>query len=194
MLKTIVFATHNPHKLEEVRSMLPRGIHLKSLEDIGCHEPIPETGETLEENALIKAAYVSQTYGLDCFADDTGLEVEALNGAPGVFSARYAGPNGNAHANMAKLLGALQGEGHRKARFRTVIALILDGRTHMFEGVVQGEILSRAEGTEGFGYDPLFRPEGSDRSFARYTMEEKNAVSHRGKAFRKLEAFLRKTL
>ena len=189
-----MFATHNPNKLEEVRSMLPKGIHLKSLEDIGCHEPIPETGQTLEDNALIKAQYVSQTYGLNCFADDTGLEVEALNGAPGVYSARYAGPDADAVANMDKLLAALQGEKHRKARFRTVIALILDGRTHMFEGIVQGEILSQAEGTEGFGYDPLFRPEGSERSFARYTMDEKNAVSHRGRAFRKLQDFLWKRL
>ena len=189
-LKTIVFATHNPGKLREVQSMMPASILVKSLEDIGCHEPIAETGSTLEANARIKAAYVRDTYGYDCFADDTGLEVAALDGAPGVYSARYAGPAGDSEANIAKLLAALEGKQERNARFRTVIALVLDGKTQLFEGIVNGVILPEPDGNGGFGYDPIFVPEGGNRSFARYGMAEKNAVSHRGKAFRKLQTYL----
>lgn len=174
--------------------MVPEGIQLKSLDDIGCLEPIHETGKTLEENARIKAEHVRQGYGIDCFADDTGLEVEALGGAPGVYSARYAGPSGDALANMAKLLKALEGAENRNARFRTVICLMLDGKVHMFEGIVEGRILNAPEGKGGFGYDPIFQPKGYDRSFARFAMDEKNAISHRGKAFDKLQLFLRKAL
>lgn len=170
--------------------MLPAGILVKSLVDIGCHEPIAETGSTLEANARIKASYVRKTYGYDCFADDTGLEVAALDGAPGVYSARYAGPSGDSKANIAKLLAAMEGKQNRNARFRTVIALVLDGQMQLFEGVVNGEILSEPDGDGGFGYDPIFMPEGGNRSFARYDLAEKNAISHRGKAFRKLQAFL----
>jgi XTP/dITP diphosphohydrolase len=193
-LKTIVFATHNPGKLREVQSMLPEGILVKSLEDIGCHKPIAETGSTLKANARIKASYVRKTYGYDCFADDTGLEVAALDGAPGVYSARYAGPAGDSKANIAKLLAAMEGKQNRNARFRTVIALVLDGQMQFFEGVVNGVILSEPDGDGGFGYDPIFMPEGGNRSFARYGLAEKNAISHRGKAFRKLQAFLLESL
>lgn len=186
----LVFATHNQNKLIEVAKLLPAGLELVSLTDIGCHEEIPETGATLEENALIKANHVHQHYGLDCFADDTGLLVDALNGAPGVYSARYAGEGKNTEDNMDKLLRELEGKSDREAQFKTVIALKWQGETFCFEGAVAGTILPQRHGTEGFGYDPLFLPHGHDRSFAQMSMTEKNKISHRGRAMEKLINFL----
>ncbi len=164
---------------------------LKSLVDIGCREEIPETAPTLEGNALLKARHVREHYGLDCFAEDTGLEIDALNGEPGVYSARYAGPQRDAGDNMDQVLRKLDGHPLRTARFRTVIALILDGREHTFEGVVEGRILTEQRGEGGFGYDPIFQPAGEERSFAQMTAGEKNAISHRGHALRRLMTFLR---
>ncbi len=171
--------------------MLPESISLLSLDAIGCEREIPETEPTLEGNAGLKARYVTEQFGMDCIADDTGLEVAALGGAPGVYSARYAGPAADPEANIRKLLAAMEGKADRRARFRTVIALCLDGQFHYFEGVVNGELLLTPTGVGGFGYDPVFRPEGSPRSFAEFTTDEKNRISHRGKAFRALDAFLR---
>jgi XTP/dITP diphosphohydrolase len=193
----IVFATNNQHKLQEIRDILGSDFEIVSLNDIGCHADIPETGSTLEENAHQKAQYVFDHYHLSCFADDTGLEVEALNGAPGVHSARYAeGTDHNSEANMDKLLRELGDTTHREARFRTVISLLLaDGDTtseHLFEGVVTGRIDTEKHGTEGFGYDPLFIPDGYDKSFAELGEETKNQISHRARAVKKLEAFLKK--
>ena len=192
----IVFATNHAHKLQEVRQILGERFEVVGLKDIGCHEDIPENAETLEGNALEKARYVKEHYGLDCFADDTGLEVTALGGAPGVHTARYAelfgeGITHDSNANMALLLHNLEKKSDRSARFRTVIALIYKGEEHLFEGVCEGEILSERHGTEGFGYDPVFRPTGFDRSFAQMSAEEKNAISHRGRATRKLVEFLK---
>ncbi len=170
--------------------MLPDGIELQSLESIGCHEPIPETETTLEGNARLKAHYVMNRFGCDAFADDTGLEVAALDGAPGVYSARYAGENGDADANIRKLLREMEGKSDRRARFRTAIALVLGGATYIFEGKVDGHLLEAPRGMEGFGYDPIFVPAGDSRSFAEYSLEEKNRVSHRGRAFAKLIDFL----
>jgi XTP/dITP diphosphohydrolase len=167
------------------------GIEIISLKDIGCTEDIPETGETLEANAFQKARYLKEQYGYDCFADDTGLEVEALNGAPGVYSARYAGPERSAEANMAKILTELDGKENRKAQFRTAVALILNGEEHLFDGKVEGHISEDKQGEEGFGYDPIFLPENNLRSFAQMSMSEKGAISHRGRAVRKLVDFLR---
>ena len=193
----IVFATNNAHKLQEVRQILGERFEVVGLKDIGCHEDIPEDAETLEGNALAKARYVKEHYGLDCFADDTGLEVTALGGAPGVHTARYAelfseGITHDSNANMALLLHNLEKKSDRSARFRTVIALIYKGEEHLFEGVCEGEILSERHGTEGFGYDPVFRPTGFDRCFAQMSADEKNAISHRGRATQKLAEFLRK--
>lgn len=190
MKSTLVFATHNPHKFAEVHSLLPPGYSLLSLTDIGCSEDIPETADTLEGNARLKAAHVRERYGYDCIADDTGLEVEALGGAPGVYSARYAGPKADANANNAKLLAALEGSENRSARFRTVIVLTEGSGFRYFEGIAQGEILTAPTGDGGFGYDPIFRPTGYSRSFAELTRDEKNAISHRGKAFRALQAYM----
>lgn len=192
----IVFATNNAHKLQEVRQILGERFEVVGLKDIGCHEDIPENAETLEGNALAKARYVKEHYGLDCFADDTGLEVTALGGAPGVHTARYAelfseGITHDSNANMALLLHNLEKKSDRSARFRTVIALIYKGEEHLFEGVCEGEILSERHGTEGFGYDPVFRPTGFDRCFAQMSADEKNAISHRGRATRKLVEFLK---
>jgi XTP/dITP diphosphohydrolase len=187
----IVFATNNPNKLKEIQSLMPAGIEIISLKDIGCTEDIPETGETLEANAFQKARYLKEHYGYDCFADDTGLEVEALNGAPGVYSARYAGPERSAEANMAKILTELDGKENRKAQFRTAVALILNGEEHLFDGKVEGHISEDKQGEEGFGYDPIFLPENNLRSFAQMSMSEKGAISHRGRAVRKLVDFLR---
>lgn len=170
--------------------MLPDFIDLKSLKDIVCNQDIPETGKTLEANARIKAEFVRKNYGFDVFADDTGLEVEALEGAPGVYSARYAGEPSNSEANMDLLLENLKGKSNRKARFRTVISLFLGDAYHEFEGIVQGEILEEVQGEKGFGYDPIFKPEGHSRSFAQFSMSEKNEISHRGRAFRELQRFL----
>ncbi len=182
----LVFATNNKHKLKEVQTLLPNTIELLSLDTIGCDEDIPETQLTIEGNALQKANYVKEHYGYDCFADDTGLEVNALNGAPGVYSARYAGPNRNAANNNSKLLKELSTKADRTARFKTVIALVLNGKTHTFEGICQGTITEMRKGEDGFGYDPLFQPEGFDKTFAEMTLEQKNELGHRGKAIQKL--------
>ena len=196
----IVFATNNQHKLSEIRSILGESIEVLSLKDIGCDVDIPETGTTLEENALQKAQYVYDHYHIDCFADDTGLEVEALNGAPGVYSARYASLESTAdqpvshdsEANMARLLRELGENNNRRARFRTVIALIQQGQVHEFEGIVNGEIIRERRGGEGFGYDPIFQPDGYEETFAEMPMEIKNKISHRGRAVQKLVEFLNK--
>lgn len=186
----ILFATNNAHKLAEVQAVLGDSYILVTPRDCGVTEEIPETQPTLEGNALQKARYLYERTGLDCFADDTGLEVEALGGAPGVHSARYATDGHDFAANNRLLLQNLAGEENRRARFRTVVALILGGREYLFEGVVEGQIIDRETGHEGFGYDPLFRPDGYDRTFAQMTTEEKNAVSHRARAVRKLATFL----
>ena len=199
----IVFATNNAHKLSEIRSILGESIEVLSLKDIGCDIDIPETGTTLEANALQKAQYIYDHYHMDCFADDTGLEVDALNGAPGVYSARYAGGEGHdSEANMTKLLHELGNNNNRKARFRTVIALIQKKdvcpcgctsikQIHQFEGIVNGEIIRERRGGEGFGYDPIFQPEGYDKTFAELGMDIKNHISHRARAVAKLAEFLK---
>ena len=186
----LVFATHNPHKAEEIRKVLPPHISIKTLEEIGCLEEIPETSDTLEGNALLKANHVLENYGFACFADDTGLEVTALGGAPGVYSARYAGHPKNDAKNLAKLLDEMQGITDRTARFTTVIALCFQGKTHLFHGEVRGRITESPRGYQGFGYDPVFMPEGHDRTFAELTLEEKSSISHRARAFVKLMGFL----
>ena len=189
MKKKLVFATNNAHKLDEISSILGEKVELLSLKDIHCHVDIPETADTLEGNAMLKAEYIYKNYGLDCFADDTGLEVEALNGAPGVYSARYAGGEGhNAEANMQKLLQNMQGVQNRKAQFRTAICLILDGKKHLFEGIVKGEIIKEKRGSSGFGYHPIFVPEGYTKTFAEIGNETKNKISHRALAVEKLAA------
>ena len=185
-----VFATHNDHKLQEVRAILGDLVDVISLKDLRDFEEIEETGLTLEENASIKARTVFSRHGLPCFADDTGLEVKALNGAPGVYSARYAGPGHDAKANMSKLLTEMQGISDRKARFRTVVSLIIDGEEMLFDGEVAGEIMLSPAGVEGFGYDPIFRPEGCSESFAEMPSEKKNSMSHRAGAFRALARYL----
>mgnify|MGYP003575200399 CR=1 FL=1 len=190
MKKTLVFATNNEHKLEEVRAMVGDKFQLKSLADIGCLTDIPETGATFEENALLKAEYVSKTYKIDCFADDSGLEVEALNNEPGVYSARYSGSR-DSEVNLQLVLDKLKGISNRKAVFRSVISLIVDGEKHLFEGVVKGKIRTERAGTEGFGYDPIFEPEGYSITFAEMDVEQKNRISHRGEAINKLVRFLK---
>ncbi len=186
----IIFATNNAHKLSEVQAVLGEGFELVTPRMCGVEEDIPETAETLEGNASQKAHYLYEKTGLDCFADDTGLEVEALDGAPGVHSARYATDGHDFAANNRLLLKNLEGKENRRARFRTVISLIEQGEEHLFEGIVEGHIIDHESGEEGFGYDPLFVPEGFDRTFAEMSAEEKNAVSHRGRAVRKLVAYL----
>ncbi len=193
----LVLATNNAHKLQEVRQILGDRFEVVSLSDIGCHEDIPETANTLEGNALQKARYVKEHYGLDCFADDTGLEVNALDGAPGVHTARYAelageGSTHDTQANMRLLLKKLENNSDRSARFRTVIALIYKGEEHLFEGTVQGSILHERHGEAGFGYAPIFQPDGYTVSFAEMPAAEKNAISHRGRATQKLVQFLLK--
>ena len=191
MKRKLVFATNKAHKLEEVAAILGDQVELLSLNDIGCQADIPETAETLEGNALLKSSYIYKNYHLDCFADDTGLEVETLNGAPGVYSARYAGGEGHdAQANMLKLLHELDGKENRKAQFRTAISLILDGKEYLFEGVIKGEIIKEKRGDSGFGYDPVFMPEGYDRTFAELGNDIKNQISHRALAVQKLCEFL----
>jgi XTP/dITP diphosphohydrolase len=190
MMKTIVFATNNAHKLEEVRAIISDEVKIVGLPDIGCRDDIPETAGTLEGNALQKARYVKEHFGYDCFADDTGLEVAALNGEPGVHSARYAGNGHDSNANMEKLLRALEGEPDRKARFRTVIALIMNGQELFFEGIVNGQITEDRRGEYGFGYDPVFMPDGADETFAELGMGIKNKISHRAIATCKLAAWL----
>lgn len=189
-MKRIVFATNNAHKLEEVRAIAGAGMEILSLADIGCHDDIPETADTLEGNALIKARWVRDRYGYDCFADDTGLMADALDGAPGVLSARYAGPGHDSQANMTLLLKNLESSECRDAHFSTVIALCLDGKEYLFEGRVDGTIASTPTGENGFGYDPIFVPDESGVSFAEMDAESKNAISHRGRAVRKLFSFL----
>ena len=187
----LVFASNNHNKILEIRHQLPQDIELLSLEDIGCHEDIPETADTIEGNAILKANYVTRNYGYNCFADDTGLEVEALNGAPGVYSARYAGEQKNADDNMDMLLAELEGKNKRSARFKTVIALNLNGQQHLFTGIVNGEITTERAGDKGFGYDPIFKPEGLSYTFAQLSLDEKQALSHRGRAVQQLIAFLK---
>ncbi len=196
----IVFATNNKNKLSEIRDILRSDFEIVSLQDIGCHADIPETGSTLEENAMQKARYIYDNYNISVFADDTGLEVDALGGAPGIYSARYAGGEGHdSEANMTKLLGELGENNNRKARFRTAIALILkeDGNGNitekLFEGIVRGEIIKERRGGEGFGYDPIFQPEGYDRTFAELGPDVKNKISHRARAVARLVEYLRKS-
>lgn len=189
----IVFATNNSHKLDEIRNILGSSFEVMSLNELGCHDDIPETGTTLEENARQKAQYIYDKYHCNVFADDTGLEVDALGGEPGVYSARYAGGEGHdSEANMTKLLKNLEGEDNRKAQFRTVIALILDGKTSLFDGIVKGEIIKERRGGEGFGYDPIFQPEGYDKTFAELGNDIKNTISHRAKAVKALAEYLLK--
>lgn len=190
MMEKLVFATNNAHKLHEVASILKDFYEVVGLKDIGIDADIPETGNTLEANALIKARYVWESKGMNCFADDTGLEVEALNNEPGVYSARYAGENHDSVANMQKLLHNLQGVDNRKARFRTVIAAILDGEEYLFEGTIEGVIIKEARGNHGFGYDPIFIPDGYDQTFAELGDDVKNTISHRALAVNSFCSFL----
>ena len=186
----IVFATNNPNKILEIQSMLPDNIEIISLESIDCLEDIPETSNTIEGNAIQKANYVLEKYGFDCFADDTGLEVQELNNEPGVFSARYAGEQRNANDNMDKLLSNLENKSNRNAQFKTVICLNLKGKKHLFTGIAKGEITKQKSGIGGFGYDPIFRPDGFQETFAEISLELKNEISHRGKATKQLIEFL----
>ncbi|WP_367771296.1 non-canonical purine NTP diphosphatase [Flavobacterium sp. WC2421] len=186
----LVFASNNKNKIKEIQQLLPATIQLLSLEDIGCHEEIPETADTIEGNAILKANYVTQKYGYDCFADDTGLEVEALHGAPGVYSARYAGEQKDSNDNMNKLLTDLSGKSNRNAQFKTVITLNKDGKQQLFTGIATGKITEEKWGDKGFGYDPIFKPEGYQETFAQLSSEIKNKISHRGKATQQLIAFL----
>jgi XTP/dITP diphosphohydrolase len=190
MPATLVFATHNAHKLAEVAAKTGDRLQLKSLTDIGCHDEIEENGTTFQQNASIKSRYIFNKYNLNCFGDDSGLEIEALNNEPGVYSARYAGEHGNHEANINKVLENLNGVANRKARFRTVISLIWNGEEHFFDGTVNGTIRTQKAGNDGFGYDPIFEPEGYSITFAEMTLEEKNRISHRAIAMEKLIAFL----
>ena len=192
MKKKLVVATNNAHKLEEIAAILGNEMELLSLKDIQCYVDIPETANTLEGNARQKAMYIYENYGMDCFADDTGLEVEALDGAPGVFSARYAGDGHNSEANMQKLLAELDGKENRKAQFRTAICLIMHGKEYLFEGIVKGIIIKEKRGNTGFGYDPIFVPEGHSLTFAELGNDIKNTISHRARAVEKLCQFLQK--
>ncbi|REG87388.1 non-canonical purine NTP diphosphatase [Winogradskyella sediminis] len=187
----LVFATNNLNKLKEVQEMLPAHIKLLSLADINCNEDIPETQSTIEGNAIQKAEYLKKHYGYDCFADDTGLEVEALNGEPGVYSARYAGPQRNADDNTYKLLTKLEDKTNRNAQFKTVIALLLNGKLHTFTGICKGDITKEKQGEGGFGYDPVFKAQGHNKTFAEISLEEKNSIGHRGKAVKQLVEFLK---
>lgn len=191
-LPEIVFATNNHHKLSEARAILKDKLKVLSLAEIGCHDDIPETAETLEGNALIKARWVKEKYGYDCFADDTGLMVEALNGEPGVYSARYAGEHCSPADNIKLLLKNLEGIENRNAYFATVVALIFEGQEFIFEGKVEGKILNDIKGEEGFGYDPIFQPEGFTSSFAQMSADQKNAISHRGRAMKQIADFFEK--
>lgn len=187
----LVFASNNKNKIKEIQQLLPSTIEIVSLEDIGCHEEIPETADTIEGNAILKADYVTEKYGYDCFADDTGLEVEALNGAPGVYSARYAGEQRSSEDNMDKLLEVLSDKSNRNAQFKTVITLNIKGKQHLFTGIAQGQITLAKAGSEGFGYDPIFQPEGHEKTFAELSSAVKNQISHRGKATQLLIHFLK---
>ena len=189
-MNQLVFATNNNHKLQEVSAKITGGIKLLSLNDIGCTDDIAETGLTFAENASIKSNYIYQRYQLNCFGDDSGLEIDALNGEPGIYSARYAGTHGDHQANIDKVLAGLNGVSNRSARFRTVISLIWQGKEHFFDGTVEGTIRHERSGTEGFGYDPIFEPAGYNITFAEMSMDEKNKISHRGRAVDQLIAFL----
>lgn len=191
MTHQLVFATNNRHKLEEVSAKIGDSIQLLTLTDIGCTDDIEETGITFRQNASIKSHYIFGKYGLNCFGDDSGLEIDALNGEPGVYSARYAGEHGNHAANIVKVLTAMQGKTNRKARFRTVVSLLWQGNEHFFEGVVEGNIRQEQTGIGGFGYDPIFEPDGYTITFAEMSMEEKNRISHRARAIEGLIRFLR---
>lgn len=186
----LIFATANKNKLKEATTLLKSDIIIKSLTDVGFDEDIPETENTLEGNASLKAKFIAQKFNCNCFADDTGLEIVALNGEPGVFSARYAGEEKNSEDNMQKVLEKLQGIANREAQFRTIITLILDGKEYVFEGIVKGVITNEKRGTDGFGYDPIFIPDGYDKTFAEMTLEEKNELSHRAIALNKMAEFL----
>lgn len=188
----LVFATNNQNKIKEVQSLIPNNIKLLSLEDIGCFEDVPETKKTIEGNAMQKAKYIKEHYGYDCFADDTGLEVEALNNEPGVYSARYAGEQRDANENMAKLLVNLRNKNNRNAQFKTVIALELNGKQNIFTGICKGEITEEKHGEKGFGYDPIFKPNDYKETFAEIDLELKNKIGHRGKAVMQLVHFLKK--
>jgi XTP/dITP diphosphohydrolase len=189
-MKEIVFVTNNAHKLEEINGILGSRFKVKSLKEIGFDEDIAEIADTLEGNALLKSSFIFKKFNVDCFADDTGLEVESLNGEPGVYSARYAGPENDALKNTAKLLHELKNSSNRKAQFRTVISLILNGKEHQFEGIIKGDIAIKRSGNMGFGYDPIFIPKGYNQSFAEMTIEQKNTISHRALATEKLAKFL----
>ena len=189
-MRRLVFATNNDHKLRELREILSAEFELLSLNDINCSDDIPETGATLEDNAAQKAFYIWDKYAIDCFADDTGLEIEALGNEPGVYSARYAGEERSAASNMRKVLENMANESNRKARFRCVISLVIDGREKQFEGIVEGKILFKEQGAAGFGYDPVFMPDGFNQSFAEMPAEDKNRISHRGRAVMKLVDYL----
>ena len=188
----LVFASNNKNKIQEIQALVPNIIQIVSLEEIGCIEDIPETADTIEGNAILKANYVTEKYGYNCFADDTGLEVDALNGAPGVYSARYAGEQNDANDNMDKLLSELSNKPNRKANFKTVIALNLNGKQNLFTGIINGKIIEEKIGTNGFGYDPIFVADGFDKTFAELSMEEKSTISHRGIAVKELILFLQK--
>ncbi|MDD7528616.1 MAG: non-canonical purine NTP diphosphatase [Bacteroidales bacterium] len=190
MSRKLVFATHNAHKVDEVRAILPASVELVGPAALGCHDEIPETGETLRDNALQKVQYIHDRFGVDCFADDTGLEVEALDGAPGVYSARYAGEPADFAKNRAKLLAALTGISNRRAQFRTVVSLILNDKTYFFEGIVTGRIIAEERGVGGFGYDSVFVPDGYDKTFAELPASVKNSISHRARAMEQLNNFL----
>lgn len=187
----LVFATQNSNKVNEIQALMPAGIEILSLHEIGCDDDIPETAITLEGNAILKADYIFKKFNVHCFADDTGLEVEALDGEPGVYSARYAGANRNADDNMDLLLQKLAGSSNRNARFRTAICLIVNGRQYLFDGIVNGKISTEKHGNEGFGYDPVFIPEGQDRTFAQMSLTEKNTMSHRKRAFDQMIHFVK---
>jgi XTP/dITP diphosphohydrolase len=186
----LVFATNNKHKIEEVRHLLKNNVRLLNLQDINCNEELLETGDTLEANASQKAKYVHEKFKVNCFADDTGLEIDALNGEPGVYSARYAGEERNAEKNIQKVLEKLKGIQNRKAHFKTIISLIINNKEHLFEGKVKGTISTELKGNKGFGYDPIFIPEGYEKSFAEMSLEEKNKISHRAIAVKKFAEFL----
>lgn len=188
---TLIFATHNSHKAMEIASQLPFSVELITLSELDYHDEIPETGSTLEENARIKAEFVAKKFEENCFADDTGLEVEALNGEPGVYSARYSGEDKNSEANMDLLLQKLEGIENRNAQFKTIISLFWEGEFYQFEGIVKGKILKERKGTKGFGYDPIFQPDEADISFAEMEMSEKSKISHRGRAIELMLKFIK---
>ncbi len=190
----LVFASNNKNKIKEIQQLVPSNITILSLEDIGCDVDIPETADTIEGNAILKADYITKNYGYPCFADDSGIEVDALNGAPGVYSARYAGEEKDDNKNIDKLLFELSEKTNRKANFKTVIALNLNGSQHLFTGIINGEIITERKGNNGFGYDPIFVADGYETTFAEMTIEEKATISHRGKAVKQLISFLKKQL